>query len=157
MMGALLAGIGIKDYVYAGLILALIASFGLYTHHERVVGANEALAPVAVLAHKAQVAVAVGTAVAVETEKDNAKDYDQRAAHIAAPIGIVCYNPGSGAVPEADTLVAPGVGDLTADAGAGQHFDPSGAVLDNDGKAEAQIIYLQGRVAELKAQMENSP
>lgn len=156
-MGALLAAIPLKDYVYGAIIIALLTAFGVYTHHERVVGADEALAPVAVIAHKAQVAVAVGTAVATATEKDNAKDYDQRAAHTAAPIGIVCYNPSSSAVPEADTVVAPGVGDLTADTGEGQHFDPSGAVLDNDGKAEAQIIYLQGRVAELKAQMENSP
>lgn len=156
-MEALLAGIGIKDYLYAAAIAALLGGFALYTHHERVIGANEALAPVAVLAEKSKVQVAVGTAVAETTEKTNAKDYDTAVARPVAPIGIVCYNPRSRDLPEADTLVAPGVGEPTIDTGAEERFDPSGPVLANDALAEAQIGYLQGRVHELEAQMRASP
>lgn len=157
-MGAILAGIGVKDYVYAALILALIGSFALYTHHERVIGANEALAPVAVLAQKAQVAVSVGTAIAAGTEKDNGNAYK---AAVAAPrpadLGIVCHGSGSGAVPKTDTGSPAGTGQPAADRGVGPAFDPSGAVLQRAAAADAQITYLQGRVKELEAQMESSP
>lgn len=157
-MAALLAGIGIKDYVYTALIALLIGGFAYYTHHERVIGANEALAPVAVLAQKAQVAVAVGTAIAAGTEKDNGNAYK---AAVAAPrpagLGIVCHGSGSGAVPEAVAGSPAGAGQPAAVGGSGPAFDPSGAVLQRAAAADAQITYLQGRVKELESQMESSP
>lgn len=156
-MGALLAAIPLKDYVYGGIIAALLIAFGVYTHHERVVGANEALAPVAVLAQKAQVAVAVGTAVAADTEKDNGNAYKAAVAAPRSDLGIVCRNASRGAVPQAAAGVAAAAGQPAADSGSGSAYDPSGAALQRAAEADAQIVYLQGRVHELEAQMEKSP
>lgn len=157
-MPTFLAAIPLKDWIYCGAIAALLGGFALYTHHERSVGANEALAPVAVVAHKAEVKVAVGTAVAQSTEKDNGKNYDAAVARPAEPaVGLVCVDRSSGEVPEAAASSAPGADRSAADTGEGQSFDPSGPVLTNDSKAEAQIVYLQARVIELETQMANSP
>lgn len=157
-MPAFLASIGVRDYIYAGLIAALIGGFAYYTHHERVIGADEALAPVAVLAHKAEVQVAVAAAVATITEKDNAQAYTAAVSRPApAALGIVCSNPGRSPVSEADTIVAPGVGDLTADVPSSADYDPSGATLKLGATVDAQVTYLQGRIRELESQMESAP
>jgi hypothetical protein len=159
-MSALLAGIGLKDYVYAGLIAVLIAGFGVYTYHERTIGADEALAPVAVLAQKAQVVVAVGTAVATLTEKDNGNAYK---AAVAAPVvplaaGLVCHSAaGSSDVPKAAAGGTAAAGQPAAVAGSAASFDPSGPALQLAHAADAQVTYLQARVRELEAQMESSP
>ena len=157
-MGALLAGIGVKDYVYAALIVVLLVGFGVYTHHERVIGADEALAPVAVLAQKAQLQTAVGSAVAAATEKDNANAYTAaRAAPAPAALGLVCHNAGSSEVPETVGVVATRIGVQPTVGGSGPSFDPSGPALQRAREADAQIVYLQGRVRELETQMESSP
>jgi hypothetical protein len=158
-MSALLASIGLKDYCYAALIAALLGGFALYTHHERVIGADEALAPVAVLAQKAQLQVAVSTAVAQSTEKDNAQAY---VAAVAAPgpaaLGIVCHSAaGSSEVPQADTGGTAATGQPTVDAGIALAYDPSGPALQLARDADAQITYLQARVHELETQMAASP
>lgn len=159
MFASLLAGIGIKDYVYAGIIAAVVGAFAYYTHHERVIGADEALAPVAVLANKAKVEVAVGTAVAQSTETDNAKTYTAVIAAPAVPdLGIVChYDTGRSDVPEAAASAPAPAGEPTLDSGVGPAFDPSGAILQRARDADAQVTYLQGRVHELEAQMVASP
>lgn len=155
-MPAFLAAIPLKDWIYCGAIVALLGGFALYTHHERAIGADEALAPVAVVAHKAEVQVAVATAVAQSTEKDNASTY--AAAIAAAPavpaLGIVCHDTRSSEVPEAAASSAPGTDRSAPDSGS---YDPSGSVLTDAARADAQIAYLQGRVHELEAQMADSP
>lgn len=155
-MGAILAGIGIKDYCYAAVIAAVIGAFTWYTIHERNIGADEALAPVAVIAHKAEVQVAVGTAIAKSTEKDNGIDYVTALAAPAVPdTGLVCHSgAGSREVPQADASSAPGADRQAPDSGG---FDPSGPVLTDARDADAQIAYLQGRVIELESQMNSSP
>lgn len=157
-MGALLAGIGVKDYVYGALIASLLAGFGLYTWHERDVGKDEALAPVEVLAHKAELKVAVATAVAQSTEKDNAQAFN---AAVAAPppaaLGIVCRDASSSDVPEAVGVVATRIGIPAVDGGSGPAFDPSGAILERARQVDAEVTYLQGRIHELETQMESAP
>ena len=159
-MTALLALIPLKDWIYCGIIAALLVGFGVYTHHERVIGADEALAPVAVLAQKATLQVAVGTANAAATEKDNGKNFTAAvAAPAPAPVGIVCRHEaaGSGQLPEAGPSVTAAAGQPAADSGGGPAFDPSGAILQRAHDADAQITYLQARVVELETQMEASP
>ena len=164
-MGALLALVPLKDWVYCGAIVALLTGFGLYTHHERTIGANEALAPVAVIAHKAEIKVAVGTAVAQSTEKDNGSEYLQAVANPPpASVGIVCHrDAGSSDVPQAGAVQPATVGEPAIDSSGGResraagYYDPSGEVIERAIKADAQITYLQGRVKELETQMSNSP
>jgi hypothetical protein len=158
-MLALLKLIPGKIYLYAGIVAAVLVWYGVHNHNERAAGAAAALAPVKVLAQKAQVQVAKADAVAETTETDNAKTYDTAVA--AAPVrnlGIVCHrDTGSGDVPEAVGVVATRIGKPAADAGQGPDYDPSGAILERARVAEAQVIYLQGRVHELEQQMLNSP
>lgn len=158
-MGALLASIGIKDYVYGALIVAIIAAFAFYTHHEREIGIDEALAPVSVLANKAATTVAVGTAVAKITEKDNAHAYTAAtAAPAPASLGIVCHSAArSGDVPQAVAVAAPGAGNGAVDGGSSAAYDPSGAALKLGADTDAQVTYLQARVKELEDQMTASP
>lgn len=159
LIAKLLAGIGIKDYLYGAAILAIIGGFAYFIHHERVIGADEALAPVAVLANKAQVQVAVGGAVAQSTETANAKQFDEAtAAPVPVDLGLVCHSDASGsAVPEAGTGTEAAAGEPAPVGGSSAAFDPSGAVLEVGRAADAQIAYLQGRVLELENQMKASP
>lgn len=155
---AFLKLIPLKDWLKIGAVAAVLGWFTYFVVHERHVAVDEALAPIKVLAQKAQQQVAIGTAVAQTTEESNGKSYDAAVARPAQhPLGIVCVNPSRSAVPQADGVLTPGIGELPADLSAGQQFDPSGPVLDNDAHAEAQIIYLQGRIHELETQMEASP
>lgn len=158
-MGALLALVPLKDWIYCGIIVALLAGFGVYTHHERVVGADEALAPVAVLAQKAQLQIAVGTVKAADTEKENG---DQFNAASSAPVAdvphIVCRQAaGSSDVSKASTGIAAAAYKPAVDSGSGPAFDPSGAILKRAAEADAQVTYLQQRVIELQTQMGSSP
>ena len=158
-MLALLKLIPLKDYLWAALVAGLLVWFNVHNHNERAAGAQEALAPVAVLAQKVKTEVAVGTAVAQTTESSNAQKYK---AAVAAPapryLGIVCHrDTGSSAVPEANPGVTTPAGIPADDSGGGPGYDPSPAALERAAQADAQITYLQGRVKELEAQMEASP
>lgn len=159
-MGALLALIPIKDWIYGSIIVGLLAGFGIWIHKHDTKIVDEALAPVAVLAQKAQIQVAVGTAVAQSTETANAKSYDETvAAPAPADLGLVCHSEAasSGIVSQTGTGTEAAVGEQTADSGNGSAFDPSGAILQRAAEADAQIMYLQGRVTELENQMKASP
>lgn len=158
MFATLLAGIGIKDYVYAGIIAAIVGAFAYYTHHERVIGADEALAPVAVLAQKSELKVAVAAAVAQSTEKDNAQSYTATVSLLPVPVvGLVCHDTGRSDVPPASAVAAADVGEPAAVVPSGPAFDPSGAILKLGADADAEITYLQARVHELESQMESAP
>jgi hypothetical protein len=140
---------------------ALAAGGGVlaYNHHERDIGKQEVLAPIAVLAQKAQIKVTTGAAVAQSTEVKNAQTYT---AALAAPavrdLGIVCHSDaGSGEVPTTVAVTATRIGNNAVDGGTGPAFDPSGAILQRAHDADAQITYLQGRVQELEAQMNAAP
>lgn len=157
-MLALLKLVPLRDWLYIGLITAILAAFGLYTVHERHIGRDEALAPVAVLAQKAKLQIAVGSATATALETAHGKTYD--AAHsqpAVANSGIVCRNASGSAVPEAKPGSSPGADRQAPDSANRPTYDPSGAVDTRGRDADAQIIYLQGRVHELEDQMNASP
>lgn len=148
-----------KVYLYAGIAAAVLVWFNVHNHNIRVAATAEALEPVKVLAQKAQIQVATGTAVAQTTETDNAQKFT---AAIAAPApkstGIVCHrDTGSGELPEAVAVTATRIGSPASDSGEGPGFDPSPAALERARLADAEIAYLQGRVHELEQQMLNSP
>jgi hypothetical protein len=158
-MLALLKLIPGKVYLYAGIVVAVLTWYGIHNHNERAAGAAAALEPVKVLAQKAQVQVAAGTAVAQTEETQNAEKFT---AAVAAPapksLGIVCHrDANSSEVPEAVGVVATRIGNNAVDSGVGPGYDPSGAALERAREADAEIAYLQGRVHELEQQMLNSP
>lgn len=159
-MLALLKLIPFKDWAYGGIIVALLVGFGVYTHHERVIGATKEAATVAKVAVKAEAKVTAANVAAQSTETTNAKTYDQT---VAAPpvldLGVVCQRTyaSSNQVSKAGSVATSGVGEQSVQHPSGPAFDPSGAILDRARTADAQVTYLQGRVHELEKQMVDSP
>jgi hypothetical protein len=160
MMPALLALIPGKDWLYAGIITALLAAFGWYTVHERGVEHAKDMAAAAKVVAKDNAIVAADDSQAKSTETQSAIIYKQAVAVPAiADVGIVCERPAAGNVslPAADGIAGAGPRDQSADSGSGSTFDPSGALLSRAERADAQIAYLQRRVAELEKQMNAAP
>jgi hypothetical protein len=137
-MGALLALIPGKDYIYCGIIAALLAGFGWYTIHERDEGAAKVVAADRKLS---------ATIAAKDKEiADNAQleliavGNHEKLALAAAPIanaGIVCRSTRSPAA-------AASSGDAVKPAGQGGSvptgsFDPSGAILTLLRDSDAQV------------------
>lgn len=158
-MLALLKLIPGKVYLYAGIAIAVLVWFNIHNANERKEGADNALAPVAVLAQKAQIQVAAADATAQTTETFDGKQYAETISGPApAALGIVCHRyTGSSDVPEAVGVVATRIGSPAVDGGSGPGYDPSGAALERARQADAEITYLQGRVHELETQMVNAP
>lgn len=157
-MIALLKLIPFKDWVYGGVIAALLIGFGVYTVHERHIGAENQAVKTAKVAERAEAQVQEVTVTAQKEELKNAKDFDQAVAAGSVPgVGIVCQRTGRDQVPQAGSVAAPRAGEQSADGTEGRSYDPSGAVLIRTRDADAQIAYLQGRVHELEKQMEDSP
>ena len=75
-MPALLALIPAKDWLYGGVIVALLIGFGAYTHHERVVGEAKVVAADAAATAKvvAQTAAQTATLKARATMAEQAYD-----------------------------------------------------------------------------------
>lgn len=159
-MIALLKLIPFKDWVYGGIIAALLVGFGVYTAHERHIGAENQAVKTARVAEKAEAQVQEVTVTAQKEELKSAKDFDQAvAAGPVSGIGIVCQRTGArrDQVPQAGSVTASRAGEQSTDGTEGRSYDPSGAVLTRTRDADAQIAYLQGRVHELEKQMEDSP
>jgi hypothetical protein len=141
-MGALLALIPVKDWVYGGIIAALLVGFGWYTVHERHEGAEKILAADKKLADT----VAAKDKIIADNAQLELVDVGnhEKLALAAPPIpdaGLVCQSSSS-------PTVAANSGDSnkpanqsgTVSAGS---FDPSGAILtllrDSDVQVNALI------------------
>lgn len=157
---ALLSLIPFKDWVYGAIIASLLVAFGVYTHHERVLGEQKIVAIDAKAAAAAEAKVKAATDAAQLTEIHNAVVYKQIiSSPLVADTGLVCKRaaaPGS-TVPPAGSGSGAAAGSPVADSGSGSAFDPSGAILTRGRDADAQISYLQNRVKELEGQMEHGP
>ena len=141
-----------KDYIYGGIIVALLLGFWGYSVHERHVGAakvTEAVRAVGVLAqeHNKDVqalANAQSSKIGVVYEKV-----------IVPPVpdipGIVCHRSGSRQVPRtaSDTPSAHG----TPARPEGHSFNPSSALLTVGRNADAQIAALQAEIRVLINEM----
>jgi len=151
-MPALLSLIPLKDWIYGAIIIVLIA-FGLHYRHLE----NE-VKQTAALGHAAVIEVKKDTQVAQSTETTNAIIYKQAVAIPAvADLGVVCRRAGGSQVPAASPVAAAPAGEATPDSGTGPTYDPTGPALTRARSADAQIVYLQGRIAELEAEMNHAP
>jgi hypothetical protein len=95
-MFALLGLVPVKDWIYGGIIAALLAGFGWYTLHERSVGAQKVVSAdtkAAAVAEKRDAAI-TATAQAASTQIGNtyAKDLDTP---VVAPPHVLCERPAS--------------------------------------------------------------
>lgn len=158
-MLALLKLVPLKDWLYLSLIVALLGGFASYTIHERHVGEAKIEAAEAKAVTKANDVVAKDDAAAATTESTDAIIYEKAVAVPAlGDIGIVCKRAsGSVSLPAPDSQQRTDARDAAADSPVGPAYDPSGAALTRAAQADAQIVYLQGRVHELEAQMNGAP
>jgi hypothetical protein len=161
-MLALFALIPARVYEYAAIILVCALAFAGYTHHERSIEHAKDLQAAAAAVTKANAVVQKDDATAATEESTNATVYE-RAVSIPAigDLGIDCVRHAAPArsvpLPTTDTGAAPGSGNQVADSGIGPAYDPTGAALTRGVDADAQIIYLQGRIRELEQQMNDAP
>lgn len=146
-MGALLALIPTKDYIYAGLIAALLIAFGVYTHHERTIGADQVRVADAKL-------TAAQTALATEKTQhglDNSLTAEKLFVGVTtappapdAPHLFVrdCARPAAIVVRSADgATVSVPTADSSVDHAEGVDIGPA---LDTIGRnSDAQVTYLQ--------------
>ena len=159
-MTTLLALIPSRVYEYAGVALLCSLLFGGYTLHERHVQHAKDVAAAEVVVKKDNAIVVADDSHALTTETQNALIYKQVVSIPAvADIGVVCQRtaPRSVSLPAADAVAATPIGNDAAERGIGPAFDPTGAALTVGGKADAEIGYLQRRVAELEKQMNDAP
>lgn len=158
-MTALLALIPARIWLYLGLAAVFAGAFGWYTVHERHIEHVKDIAAATAVVNKDNAIVAADDASAKTSEAQNVLIYKQAVSIPAvADIGIVCQRaPGSIPLPAADSVTSAAAGNATADGGKGPSFDPTGAALTRARNADAQIVYLQRRVAELEKQMNEAP
>jgi hypothetical protein len=146
-----------KDWVYAGVIAALLAAFGVYTVHERHVGehkieAADARVVAAQIVHNTEVDHVVQTKVAAAVA-----DYESLAPiPVAAVVPVlVCHASGSGPVLQSRGAPSAGNGKriavptpaATADAG----FNPAPAISADGSAADEEIEHLQKKITLLQA------
>ena len=155
-MSALLALVPLKDWIYAGVIAALLAGFGWYTVHERHAGEQKV---------EAADAKAVAAQTKANAEKESyaqsqiAKALADYKASVAAPVAgpvpqLVCRNAarGSGNVPNnAGASGGSNDGSAVPEPSDGPPFDPAPAVIADGRDADAQIALLQKYIATCQA------
>lgn len=146
-MLALLKLVPVKDWIYAGIIAALLALFGVYTVHERHIGEQkiETADARVVSAEKARDQAIQATALSeinVSVQKYQAA---VTAPTVSVP-SIVCHAALSGAVSGA--AGSPGTGHDSSDVSesTGPDFDPAQHVLEVGRQADAQVTLLQDYV-----------
>lgn len=136
----------LKDWLYGGAIIILLIAFGLYTSHERGVGADKVRAQDAKLD---AAAVQHSLDVAALADKKTTTNGDNYVAAINAPIPdsprVVCKRAVAPVVmPEAASR--PGLPDAAANGAEATTVD-IGAPIDTVGRdADAKIIALQNQV-----------
>ena len=151
---ALLKLLSPKEWLVVAALMALLAGGGwLYRHGEQHIQAQD----VKIAAIDQKKVTAVETA-ATSTESQNALIWKQAVSIPPVPdIGIVCRKASGSVLPPADAGKGAAASNATADSGVGPPYDPSGAALTRGHKADAQIIYLQGRIRELESEMNGAP
>ena len=151
-MPALLALVPLKDWIYGGIIVALLAGFGWYTVHERHIGeakieASDKKVADAQIVHNKEVEDVVATKLSAAI-----KDY---AALSPIPVPrsvpvLVCSTSGGSDVPSGESAVAGSNGaGAGVPIGAGQSdagFDPAPAVSVTGTDADKEIVHLQKKI-----------
>lgn len=137
-MAALLALIPFKDWVYGGIILSLLVGFGLYTVHERNLGAAHEVAALKASSDKLTKETAAQTAVLQERATTAEQSYVQeqlagaayRDAHPVGPVRL-CLNTNSGPIVPKATGQNPGDASASTPAGSVQQV-PAGNNIGPD-------------------------
>lgn len=149
-----------RIYAYGALALVLSLLLGGYTLHERHVQHAKDVAAAAKIVKKDNAIVAADNSRAQITETQNVLIYKQAVSIPAvADIGVVCQRTAARSVPlsATDPIATAPVRDDAANRGSGPTYDPTGAALTRGSSADAQIAYLQRRIAELEKQMNDAP
>jgi hypothetical protein len=148
-MFAFLGAIPIKDWIYGGLIVALLAGFGVYTIHERHEGAASIEAADA---RTAAVAAAKDKAIeaAAQTASNNIGTVYEKAVAIpaVADLGVSCVRNVAPAGSQLSKAAGsgPGAAQAAPVVGSSVAFDPSGAALTVGRDDDALIAALQRQV-----------
>jgi hypothetical protein len=143
-----------KVYAYGALAAAVIGAGLYYTYHERHIGAKEEVAVVDKASAKQEVIErkASNTAAASEAQASTLYDETNRAPP-PAQLPIECVRHDQGGVPVQNIGTTSGAASASkpaADGAVGSEYNPSGPALERGKEADAQIIYLQARVALLE-------
>jgi hypothetical protein len=151
-MPALLALIPLKDWIYGGIIAALLVGFGVYTIHERHIGeekieASDAKVAAAQVVHNKEVEDVVTTKLHAAIQ-----DYDALSpVPERAPVPVlVCRTAGGGSVPGGEGAVTGGgvtgagvpFGPEQPDAG----FNPAPKISATGSDADAEIEHLLKKI-----------
>ena len=131
----------------------------LIVHERNIEHAKDATVDARAVTH-ANTAVAKDDATAATEESHNAIIYEKAVAVPAVgDIGVLCQRTARGRVPLSapDAGKTASAGNAAADSTVGPGKDISGAILTRAHDAVAQILYLQGRIAELEKQMNDAP
>jgi hypothetical protein len=160
-MGAIFALIPLKDWVYCGILVAVLAGGAWFIHHERVIGEQKIEAQDTAIAVAAQRHNSDVEAIAAATQTSIGETYAKTVAvPVVSPITArLCHNAaGSGAVSKAASgsagangptvLGGTNPGDLEAGP------DIAGPLLTVGRDDDAKIIALQAEVSELRAEMQ---
>jgi hypothetical protein len=151
-MPALFALVPLKDWIYGGIIVALLAAFGVYTVHERHIGearieASDKKVADAQIVHNKEVEDVVASKLSAAI-----KDYDALSP-IPVPRSVpvlVCSTSGGSDVPSGESAVAGSNGaGAGVPVGAGQSdagFDPAPAVSATGTDADKEIAHLQKKI-----------
>lgn len=152
-MLAFLKLIPTKDYLYGAAILTLLIGFGVYTHHERVVGEARIEAQDAKLA-AAEKAKNEALESAAQAASNNIGVTYEKAVAIppVADLGVVCHTTSRGQLPQT-AQGGSGAAGTTPVIGGGATFDPSGAALTVGRDDDALILALQSQIRALLAEM----
>lgn len=137
-----------RDWVYLGAIVALLITFGVYTHHERAIGE-----------HKIE---AVDAKLAAAQRQHNQKVEDNAQSDIGAsvaqynvsvggplaPVPVLVCNRAPGPAAVRDHAGAPAASDGRASVPAESTvpFDPAPAVINDARDADAQVTLLQSYI-----------
>ena len=158
-MTALLALIPSRVYEYGAIILVLSLAFGGYTLHERSVQHKKDVAAADAAVKKDNAIVAADDSRAQATETQSAIIYKQVVSIPSVDdIGVVCQRAArSVPLPAPGPVATAAVGNDAPERGIGPTYDPTGAALTRGKEADAEIAYLQRRVAELEKQMNDAP
>lgn len=155
-MLALLKLIPLKDWLYGGIIIAILSLFGWYTVHERNIGKADVHAVDAKLAAKQDAYNKLLESTELETVNVIAQKYQ---AAITAPIPdsphVVCVIPRPDILPQASA--GPGSIDVAPDLSISDSVD-IGPPLDTVGRdADAQVTALQDIIKAQQALSNGTP
>jgi len=148
-MPALLALIPVKDWIYAGIIAALLGTFAWYTHHERVIGEQKIeTADKKVADAAAATQTKIGETYAQTLATPPAPAPVVRLCHVASASRAMSSAPGANT--SASSAANSGSTD-TSNFAAGPDIGLKLITIGHD--ADALITALQAENAELRAEM----